>query len=145
MIRVTSSIFHTSGGGEGYRLRGVPEALHIMDSKLQHPKLPLIAGLEIIGTVVNPKALLDIDKGGTVICGGIHMSDIPSFPYEILWEERTLRSIANLTRKDASEFLTLASKVKIKTQTTLYDLEQANEAIADLRRGSIQGAVVLVI
>ncbi|WP_220417479.1 zinc-dependent alcohol dehydrogenase family protein [Dyadobacter frigoris] len=92
-----------------------------------------------------PKALRDVDKGGSVVCGGIHMSDIPSFPYEILWEERTLRSVANLTRKDASEFLALASKVKIKTQTTLCDLEKANEAIADLLSGSIQGAAVLVM
>ena len=92
-----------------------------------------------------PKALRDVDNGGVVVCGGIHMSDIPSFPYEILWGERTLRSVANLTRKDASEFIALTSKVKIRTQTTLYELEKANEALADLRSGSIHGAAVLVM
>ncbi|NIJ52585.1 zinc-dependent alcohol dehydrogenase family protein [Dyadobacter arcticus] len=92
-----------------------------------------------------PKALRDVDKGGVVVCGGIHMSDIPSFPYESLWGEKTLRSVANLTRKDASEFLALAGKVKIKTKTTLYALENANDALADLRSGSIHGAAVLVM
>ncbi len=92
-----------------------------------------------------PKVLRDVDKGGTVVCGGIHMSDIPGFPYEILWGEKTLRSVANLTRNDAREFLSLALKAKIKTKTTLYDLEKANEAVADLRSGNIQGAAVLVM
>ncbi|MEO6684440.1 MAG: zinc-dependent alcohol dehydrogenase family protein [Dyadobacter sp.] len=92
-----------------------------------------------------PKALRDIDKGGSVVCGGIHMSDIPSFRYDILWEERTLRSVANLTRNDATEFLAVASKVKVKTKTTQYALEEANEALDDLRAGRLQGAAVLVM
>ncbi|WP_200837183.1 zinc-dependent alcohol dehydrogenase family protein [Dyadobacter sp. 3J3] len=92
-----------------------------------------------------PKALGDIDKGGTVVCGGIHMSDIPSFPYDILWEERTLRSVANLTRKDAREFLELTTIVKIKTQTQTFKLEEANEALNALRYGDIRGAAVLVM
>lgn len=92
-----------------------------------------------------PKALKDINKGGSVICGGIHMSDIPSFPYELLWEERIIRSVANLTRKDGREFLELASKVAVKTETTLFQLQDANKALAALRNGKIHGAAVLVM
>jgi propanol-preferring alcohol dehydrogenase len=92
-----------------------------------------------------PKALLDVDKGGVVVCGGIHMSDIPSFPYKILWEERVLRSVANLTRKDGEEFLTLAPLVPVKTQIQTFPLQQANEALQALREGKIEGAAVLVM
>ena len=83
-------------------------------------------------------------KGGTVVCGGIHMSDIPSFPYRILWEERAVRSVANLTRRDAEEFLALAPKAGVRTETVTYPLAEANRALADLRRGALQGAAVLV-
>jgi alcohol dehydrogenase, propanol-preferring len=92
-----------------------------------------------------PKALSDVDKGGIVVCGGIHMSDIPSFPYRILWEERVLRSVANLTRQDGVEFLKLASQVPVKTETQLFPLQQANEALAALRQGKLKGAAVLVM
>ena len=92
-----------------------------------------------------PKALKDIDKGGVVVCGGIHMSDIPSFAYRILWEERVLRSIANLTRKDGEEFLQIASQVHIRTEIQTYPLPQANEALNNLRAGRIHGAAVLVM
>jgi propanol-preferring alcohol dehydrogenase len=92
-----------------------------------------------------PQALRAIDKGGTVVCGGIHMSDIPSFPYEILWHERTLCSVANLTRKDGEEFLALAPEVPVRTETQTFALEEANEALGSLRSGRIQGAVVLKI
>ena len=91
-----------------------------------------------------PLALQAVDKGGSVICGGIHMSDIPAFPYRLLWEERQLRSVANLTRKDGLEFLALAPKVPVRTDTTTYPLEAANEALAALRTGKIHGAAVLV-
>jgi len=97
-----------------------------------------------VGSLV-PKALKDVDKGGVVVCGGIHMSDIPSFPYEILWEERSVRSIANLTRKDAVEFLNLIREIPVKTETELFKLEHANEAIERLRSGKINGAAVLVM
>lgn len=90
-----------------------------------------------------PKALLDTDKGGIVVCGGIHMSDIPSFSYRILWEERMLRSVANLTRKDGEEFLKIASEIPIKTETQIFPLDKANEALNDLRNGKILGAAVL--
>lgn len=97
-----------------------------------------------VGSLV-PKALKDIGKGGSVICGGIHMSDIPSFKYEFLWEERSIRSVANLTRKDGHEFLELAARIPIKTATTLFPLHAANEALTALRKGSISGAAVLVM
>ncbi len=91
-----------------------------------------------------PAALRAVRKGGTVVCGGIHMSDIPSFPYEILWGERTLRSVANLTRTDAREFLALAPEVPVHTEVTTYPLEQANEALLALKGGKFSGAAVLV-
>ncbi|MBU8934953.1 MAG: zinc-dependent alcohol dehydrogenase family protein [candidate division Zixibacteria bacterium] len=92
-----------------------------------------------------PAALKAVDKGGIVVCAGIHMSDIPSFPYSLLWEERVVRSVANLTRRDGEEFLALAPKVPIKTEVTPYPLEQANEALDDLRHGRFNGAAVIVV
>jgi propanol-preferring alcohol dehydrogenase len=83
-------------------------------------------------------------KGGVVVSGGIHMSDVPSFPYSLLWEERVIRSVANLTRRDGEEFLALAPQVPVKTETQVFSLDQANEALDRLRRGQIQGAAVLV-
>src|SRR5205085_463726 len=91
-----------------------------------------------------PAALKAVKAGGVVVCGGIHMSDIPGFPYNLLWQERMLRSIANLTRADAQEFLALAAKIPIRTETVRYPLEQANRAIADFRAGKLSGAAVLV-
>jgi len=91
-----------------------------------------------------PTALKAVVPGGTVVCGGIHMSDIPSFPYEWLWMERTIRSVANLTRRDAEEFLALAPKVPVRVETVPYRLDQANEALAALRDGTLTGAAVLV-
>lgn len=96
------------------------------------------------GAVV-PAALRAVSKGGVVVCGGIHMSDIPSFPYAILWGERVLRSVANLTRRDGEEFLALAPKVPIHTEVQLFPLESANEALDALRGGRVRGAAVLVI
>jgi propanol-preferring alcohol dehydrogenase len=90
-----------------------------------------------------PSALRAVRKGGTVVCGGIHMSDIPSFPYDILWGERVVRSVANLTRADAEEFLPLAVRARVRTTVQEYPLEEANEALADLRSGRIRGAAVL--
>jgi len=110
------------------------------------PPEPLDAALLFapVGDLV-PTALRAVVKGGTVVCAGIHMSAIPSFPYELLWGERTLRSVANLTRKDALEFLTLAPQVPIKTQVDPFPLAQANEALAALRGGRVRGAAVLVV
>jgi propanol-preferring alcohol dehydrogenase len=91
-----------------------------------------------------PAALKAVRKGGRVVCGGIHMSDIPSFPYALLWEERHVMSVANLTRADAHEFLAIALKVGVKCEVTRYPLTRANEALSDLREGRLQGAAVLV-
>ena len=91
-----------------------------------------------------PAALRAVRPGGSVICGGIHMSDIPTFPYEILWGERTVRSVANLTRSDATEFLELAPEVPVHTHVTQYPLEDTNLALADLRAGRFTGAAVVV-
>ncbi|WP_010163358.1 zinc-dependent alcohol dehydrogenase family protein [Sphingomonas sp. PAMC 26617] len=91
-----------------------------------------------------PLALKAVRKGGTVVCAGIHMSDIPGFPYDILWEERRLVSVANLTRQDGIEFLALAPQIGIVVKTTVYPLEQANQALEDLRAGRFDGAAVLV-
>jgi propanol-preferring alcohol dehydrogenase len=92
-----------------------------------------------------PQALRAVGKGGIVVCGGIHMSDIPSFPYSILWEERAVCSVANLTRRDGEEFLALAPKVPVRTEVQTFPLEEANEALSRLRSGKIRGAVVLVM
>jgi propanol-preferring alcohol dehydrogenase len=96
-----------------------------------------------VGALV-PAALRASARGGTVVCAGIHMSDIPAFPYEILWGERTVRSVANLTRKDGEEFLALAPKAGVRTHTRALPLDQANVALDDLREGRIEGAAVLV-
>ena len=92
-----------------------------------------------------PLALAAVQKGGRVVCAGIHMSDIPSFPYRLLWEERQVMSVANLTRRDGLDFLTLAPRIGIRTRTTAYPLKQANQALDDLRAGKFEGAAVLVV
>jgi alcohol dehydrogenase, propanol-preferring len=92
-----------------------------------------------------PQALRAVDPGGVVMCAGIHMSDIPAFPYEILWGERVVRSVANLTRRDGDEFMSIAPEVPVRTQITEYPLERANDALDDLRAGRFQGAAVLTI
>jgi propanol-preferring alcohol dehydrogenase len=91
-----------------------------------------------------PRALRAVAKGGTVVCAGIHMSDIPSFPYRLLWGERCVRSVANLTRRDGEEFLALAPKVPVRTEVQTYPLNRANEALGHLRTGQVRGAAVLV-
>jgi propanol-preferring alcohol dehydrogenase len=96
-----------------------------------------------VGELV-PAALAAVAKGGSVVCAGIHMSDIPSFPYKLLWGERMLRSVANLTRRDGKEFLALAPRVPVRTEVEAFPLEQANEALDRLRRGDVRGSLVLV-
>ena len=109
------------------------------------PPEPLDAAIiyATVGDLV-PLALKAVSKGGRVVCAGIHMSNIPSFPYALLWEERQLVSVANLTRQDGIEFLRLASDIGIVTETTPYPLKEANQALADLRAGRFEGAAVLV-
>ncbi len=108
------------------------------------PPEPLDAALLFapVGALV-PAALRAVDKAGVVVCGGIYMSDIPSFPYSLLWEERVVRSVANLTRADAVDFLALAPRVPVRTQVQRFPLAAANEALAALRQGKVQGAAVL--
>ncbi|WP_136660310.1 zinc-dependent alcohol dehydrogenase family protein [Nitratireductor sp. XY-223] len=114
-------------------------------SSEEEPPVPLDAAIIFapVGSLV-PAALKAVVKGGTVVCAGIHMSDIPQFPYSILWEERVVRSVANLTRRDGHEFLELAAKAPIETEIRRYPLANANRALADLRSGAITGAAVLI-
>jgi alcohol dehydrogenase, propanol-preferring len=109
------------------------------------PPEPLDAAIIFapVGSLV-PLALKAVKKGGRVVCGGIHMSDIPSFPYRLLWEERHIVSVANLTRADAREFLALVPQAGVKSEVTRYPLAAANDALADLRAGRLQGAAVLI-
>jgi propanol-preferring alcohol dehydrogenase len=111
----------------------------------QSPPEPLDAAIIFApaGPLV-PAALRAVERGGTVVCAGIHMSPIPGFPYDILWGERVVCSVANLTRRDGDEFLALAPQVPVRTRPLLYALEQANQALDDLRAGKLQGAAVLV-
>jgi propanol-preferring alcohol dehydrogenase len=112
----------------------------------QTPPEPLDAAIIFApaGTLV-PSALAALEPGGIVVCGGIHMSEIPSFDYELLWHERRICSVANLTRRDGEEFLELAPQVPVATHTTTYPLESANEALEDLREGRFRGAAVLML
>ena len=115
-------------------------------SSLDTPPVKLDAAIIFapVGELV-PLALKAVAKGGTVVCGGIYMSAIPSFPYELLWEERSIKSVANLTRRDGIEFLSLAPKVPVHTEVTTFPLEKANEALEALREGRYTGAGVLII
>lgn len=112
----------------------------------QLPPEPLDAAIIFapVGSLV-PAALQAVARGGTVVCAGIHMSDIPAFPYRLLWEERVVRSVANLTRQDGEEFLALAPEIPIQTQVEAFPLAAANEALEALRSGRVQGAVVLLV
>jgi alcohol dehydrogenase, propanol-preferring len=111
----------------------------------EKPPEPLDAAILFapVGALV-PAALAAVRKGGRVVSGGIHMSDIPAFPYELLWEERSVASVANLTRADGHEFLAVAPQAKVRTTTTPYPLDKANEALDDLRKGRLEGAAALV-
>ena len=111
----------------------------------ERPPEPLDAAIiyATVGDLI-PLALKAVRKGGRVVCAGIHMSDIPRFPYDLLWEERQILSVANLTRRDGLDFLRLAPQIGIVTRTTAYTLCRANEALADLRAGRFEGAAVLV-
>ena len=111
----------------------------------QQPPEPLDAAIIFapVGALV-PAALRAVERGGRVICAGIHMSEIPAFPYEILWEERAVLSVANLTRRDGEEFFRMAPQARVRTDTEAFPLQQANEALAMLRAGRVRGAAVLI-
>jgi propanol-preferring alcohol dehydrogenase len=137
--------FTRPGDVEGQRFAGEHGASWAGSSD-ERPPAQLDAAIIFapVGSLV-PAALRATAKGGVVVCAGIHMSDIPSFPYDILWGERVLRSVANLTRRDGRELLRLAPTVPIRTTVRLYPLESANEALADLRSGRVEGAAVLEV
>jgi propanol-preferring alcohol dehydrogenase len=136
--------FTSPGDGAAQDFARAVGAVYAGDSDQPSPR-PLDAAIIFapVGPLV-PAALRAVRKGGVVVCGGIHMSDIPRFPYSILWGERVLRSVANLTRADAEEFLALAPEVPVVTHTVPMPLEAANEALADLRHGRLNGAAVLL-
>jgi len=137
--------FTRPGDAEGQSFARKCGAVWVGDST-SRPPLDLDGA--IIFAPVGPlvvEALRSTAKGGTVVCAGIHMSDIPSFPYRLLWEERVIRSVANLTRQDGDQFLSLAPGVPVRTEVEIFPLDEANEALARLRSGEIQGAAVLVM
>jgi alcohol dehydrogenase, propanol-preferring len=115
-------------------------------SSLEAPPEPLGAAILFapVGALV-PVALRAIARGGTVVCAGIHMSDVPAFPYELLWGERVIRSVANLTRRDGREFMALAPRIPVRAAWRAYPLAEANAALADFREGKVQGAAVLTV
>ena len=136
--------FTRPGDAEGQRFARELGAEWTGDSTAKPPEeLEAAIIFAPVGPLV-PAALRATAKGGTVVCAGIHMSDIPAFPYDILWGERVVRSVANLTRRDGEEFLALAPKVPVKTSIEVLKLDQANDALARLREGRITGAAVLV-
>ncbi len=137
--------FTRSGDVKGQEFARQLGATWAGDSDVLPPE-PLDAAIIFapVGKLV-PTALRAVAKGGVVVCAGIHMSDIPAFPYEILWEERMLRSVANLTRQDGEEFLALAPQIPIHTEVNAFPLTQANEALDALRSGKIEGSAVLVV
>jgi propanol-preferring alcohol dehydrogenase len=136
--------FVRPGDMEGQRFALAIGAAWAGDSSRPPPE-PLDAAILYapVGGLV-PAALAAVRKGGTVVCAGIHMSDIPSFPYRLLWGERVVRSVANLTRRDGEEFLALAPQVPVRAQTQIYPLAEANRALDELRAGRVAGAAVLV-
>jgi propanol-preferring alcohol dehydrogenase len=137
--------FTRQGDTEGQSFAKELGAVWVGDSD-QEPPTPLDAAIIFapVGELV-PASLRAVRKGGIVVCAGIHMSDIPSFPYSILWGERQIRSVANLTRRDGEEFLALAPQVPIRSEVHPYPLEKANEALDDLRHGRFNGAAVIVV
>ena len=136
--------FTRSGDNEGQRFALELGAEWAGDSNMKPPHLLDAAIIYAPAGELVPLSLRALSKGGTVVCAGIHMSDIPSFPYRILWGERSICSVANLTRRDGKEFLELAPKVPVRTEVETFPLGEANEALAKLKGGRIKGAAVLV-
>ena len=136
--------FTRRGDSEGQQFARHLGAVWAGDSDTRPPvELDAAILFAPVGSLV-PTALRAVAKGGTVVCAGIHMSDIPSFPYHLLWGERSVRSVANLTRRDGEEFLALAPRVPVRTEVETFPLDAANEALSRLREGRIRGAAVLV-
>ncbi len=138
-------VFTRRGDLEAQKFAKEKGAAWAGDSETLPPR-PLDAAIIFapVGALV-PQALRALDKGGVVVCADIHMSDIPSFPYRLLWEERSIKSVANLTRQDGEEFLRVAGKIPLDVKVTSYPLERANEALRDMKEGRVTGSVVLQI
>ena len=137
--------FSRAGDGEAQKFARRLGATWAGDSESPPPQaLDAAIIFAPVGSLI-PTALRAVRKGGTVVCAGIYMSEIPAFPYEILWGERVVRSVANLTRQDGEQFMALAPQVPVRTEVTTFPLEEANEALDALREGRLQGAGVLVI
>lgn len=138
-------VFTRRGDLEAQKFAREKGAAWAGDSETLPPKLLDAAILFApVGSLV-PQSLRALDKGGVVVCADIHMSDIPSFPYKLLWEERSIKSVANLTRQDAEEFLQIAAKIPLEVKVNSYPLERANEALRDLKEGKVTGSVVLTV
>jgi propanol-preferring alcohol dehydrogenase len=137
--------FTRAGDEESQRFARTLGAVWAGDSLTAPPELLDAAIIFAPAGDLVPVALRAVAKGGTVVCAGIHMSDIPSFAYDLLWGERSVRSVANLTRRDGDEFLALAPQVPVRTEVELHDLAQANEALARLRHGRLRGSAVLTV
>lgn len=137
-------VFTRPGDTKAQQFAKTLGATWVGDSTQTPPKLLDAAILFAPVGALIPAALKTVDKGGIVICAGIHMSEIPSFPYRDLWEERIIRSVANLTRQDGLDFLSIASEMEIKTEIKLYSLDEANKALDDLKHGRISGTAVIV-
>ncbi len=152
---ILTQIVHAQGGNVyAFTKKGHPES-QLFAKKMgviwagdsdQQPPIPLDAAILFapVGELI-PKALKSIKKGAVVVCAGIHMSDIPSFAYKLLWGERVLRSVANLTRQDGIDFFSLISKISITTEVSTYRLEEVNKALDDLRKGAFLGSAVIII
>jgi propanol-preferring alcohol dehydrogenase len=137
--------FTSPGDAEAQRFAFELGAVWAGDSATLPPeKLDAAIIFAPVGALV-PQALRALDRGGTVVCAGVHMSDIPGFPYDLLWEERQVRSVANLTRRDGAEFIEIAPQIPVKTEVHSYPLEAANQALDDLRHGRFTGAAVIVV
>ncbi len=137
--------FTREGDSEAQALARRLGAVWAGDSRTAPPQVLDVALVFAPAGELMVTALEHVDRGGTVVSGGIHMSDIPSFPYSLLWQERSLTSVANLTREDGEEFLALAAAIPVQTEVTTYNLEDANQALEDLRQGKFTGAAVLLV
>ena len=149
MKRIVECVPNFSEGRRSEVVSAIAEAVSGRGVVLLDQEMDADHNRSVLTFVGSPEAVVEaalraVEKGGTVVCAGIHMSEIPAFPYEILWGERVVRSVANLTRADGAAFLRIAPQAGVRTETQRYPLARANDALADLRGGRVHGAAVLV-